>query len=99
MEPERVRVRLSGPERRPLRGVLREIGVDLCFGSGRETESGFSIDGILLVSQLESARQTLSAAGATLTVIGPIDARPHPVRTGDRFGRRGALPRGLGSKE
>lgn len=99
MEPERVRVRLSGPERRPLRGVLREIGVDLCFGSGRETESGFSIDGILMASQVDSARQTLSAAGATLTVIGPVDSTPHPVRTGDRFGRRGALPRGLGSKE
>lgn len=96
---ERVRVHLSGPDRRALRRAVRAVGADLCFGSGRDTEAGFTIDGVLLAGQIEAATESLARAGVRLTVIGPVERAPSAVATGDRFARLSALPRGLGAKE
>ena len=96
---DRLRVHLSGSDRRARLRAVQEVGADLCFGSGRAVAGTFTIDGILLESQLAEATATLTRAGVSVVLVGPVHTAPRSVATGDRFSRRGALPRGLGAKE
>lgn len=99
-----IRCRVVGPTADDLRAFVDEVQPDVgCRPVVRRSGDGLGIDVYLQRSRLDVARGARSAAAVTIEEVEDVTAnwesRRQEVGRGDRFGARGAVPRGLGRKE
>lgn len=95
-----LRYRVTAPDADALRAFLAESGADVsCRPVAVRTDDGLVAQVLLTRAQL---RTTRAAPGVRLDeeedVTAAQEAARADVPTGDRFARRGAVPRGLGRK-
>ena len=99
-----IHIQIQAPTLADLKAFTDETRPDLgCRAIPRQIEGKFIIDAYLPESQLQSARDSRTASGVSLSIIENATEtgreRQKEVGEGNRFAARGQVPQGLGSKE